>query len=432
MMEKQKCKKLFNETCCFCCKTRCLCCEKRTSMLPSIILLLVKNGFVKDARMLGALACSCKMLEKFVCVDSDEDIWATLLHQKWPSTRMMSQDVHLGLSNRTWYERIATAVYRGLMKEEEFSKFEAEFFKHEEEIRSRQEWYRHELSSSNTNDAKEDNEEKMPPLEWPSTDFDDLFLLFDVFSDEQHVVSAALSLEESNNINAYGRVSENLIRATPIEVGLYDKYGSLRGEFQPITPNFNCRVYLIRLTDYKIICLHHTVKFEWNKNQVGPLARRKPTAHLCLQGNKIGCISTLLSSRILDHNSNRFMGFGSYDIYLNVVLPRSPGDFGHEFIEMEYKERLANGTWSSAPPSLNEFRQAYFGVSAWDKISSFCDQSESEGSKDGRYFADVTCIELCPLHVFQPSHNRILPMHHQLCYLLDYNEPDIHDESLNL
>uniref|UniRef100_A0A7S2KJ58 Uncharacterized protein n=1 Tax=Leptocylindrus danicus TaxID=163516 RepID=A0A7S2KJ58_9STRA len=117
----------------------------------------------------------------------------------------------------------------------------------------------------------------------------------------------------------------------------------------------------------------------------------------------------------MDYNSNRFLGFGSYDIYLNVVLPRSPGDFGHEFIEIKYNELLADEA-RTCTPSLERFKEAYFGTCEWDEISSFCEQSEAEGLKDGSYFANVTGIELRPFNVtaFQSFPRRKLPLHHRL------------------
>ena len=105
----------FRETCNFCDPMRCRACEKRIQMLPSIIPIILKNDFI-GVRDLAVLACASHQMRQYICFDSDDDIWSSLLHEKWPSTYKIPQQILSRLSFRSWYERLATAVRPGAVE----------------------------------------------------------------------------------------------------------------------------------------------------------------------------------------------------------------------------------------------------------------------------------------------------------------------------
>ena len=100
----------FRETCDFCNPLRCRTCEKRISMIPSILSLLARNGSI-GVGDLGRLASVSPMIHRYICVESDEDIWAHLPFKKWHSTSLMPQTILDGLRHRIWYKRIKTSPF---------------------------------------------------------------------------------------------------------------------------------------------------------------------------------------------------------------------------------------------------------------------------------------------------------------------------------
>lgn len=74
-----------------------------STMVPSIILLLVRNDFI-GAKELGVLACASQTLQQYICLDSDEELWSYLLRIRWPNITQFSSDDLCGLSNRGWYQ----------------------------------------------------------------------------------------------------------------------------------------------------------------------------------------------------------------------------------------------------------------------------------------------------------------------------------------
>merc|ERR1719223_1500491 len=74
------------DKCTFCSPLRCHTCEKRVSIVPSILMILLNNKFIGGTE-LGALASTCKTLQEFIFAEKKcpgEEIWTmSLLGDRW-------------------------------------------------------------------------------------------------------------------------------------------------------------------------------------------------------------------------------------------------------------------------------------------------------------------------------------------------------------
>mmetsp|Transcript_14172 Transcript_14172/g.21764 ORF Transcript_14172/g.21764 Transcript_14172/m.21764 type:complete len:515 (-) Transcript_14172:127-1671(-) len=413
----------WNQTCSFCSKIRCQSCEKRISMLPTILTLLVKNGFV-DELQLGALACTSKMLQKFICIDADEDIWENLLHEKWPSTRMMPKEVRGALSNRTWYERLATAICPGAIEEEDVNECG-------EEIRKRYITYRGALLIKQGNKRIEGAKEVFPPLGAPSVGTKDLMLLIDIFGGQNcdgHLLSVALSGNEIDTLFqeiSSVIISANVMSTSPIKLSVDDD----SGEFIPkaTLQDFFGLIHIVRLTDYKIICLHQTKSIVFKGHDDIPFDERQMGA-VYMKGNDIGSIPTFLTCRI-ENFLQLDIGF-AFDMLLCIDFPRSPGDFGIEYTKQKF---IGHDTVYPFDSFSGRVAFRHFKREKWREAATrfererFFGQAEAEATKDGGYFGAVKSLTIYPLDLSSlgVASDSGITVLHMLGDLLDFDEPAI-------
>lgn len=74
---------------------------------------ILENEFTGVKELRGNLACLSRALRQFICVYYDDNIWSILQHKKWPITSKIQLPILSGLSYRSWYERLAKAVFPG-------------------------------------------------------------------------------------------------------------------------------------------------------------------------------------------------------------------------------------------------------------------------------------------------------------------------------
>jgi len=412
----------FRETCNFCDPMRCRSCEKRVQMLPSIIPIVLKNDFI-GVRDLAVLACASHQLRQYICVDSDGDIWSSLLHEKWPSTYKIPQQILSRLSFRCWYERLATAVRPGAVEwyvnYEDYRREMDSNRSIREELISRRQDLRQEQLRSTTSDT---DEMEFPRLAVPSLAASDILFLADLSFGGKGCpcISSAMIRESSSfsslsehpidslvcfnnffrgrgSINGITRsdifveelVDDVLCPLVPLDIDNY-------GEFRLDLPQVCGSIYAVRLTDMKVICLSKTLgcktlnnSFDLSEDPCETLLESRTA----FSGDSVGSIPTLLTSRICypEGNDDHFCDF-QFIVQISYDTPRSPRHFGHKYTVEQFQ-----GSHDT------DDKMAFFRYSfdLWDnaankpELQGFFKQAEDAGAVNGMYFGKLSKIKLC-------------------------------------
>jgi len=416
----------FRETCNFCDPMRCRACEKRIQMLPSIIPIILKNDFI-GVRDLAVLACASHQMRQYICFDSDDDIWSSLLHEKWPSTYKIPQQILSRLSFRSWYERLATAVRPGAVE----WYVDYEDYRHEracnrnirEELISRRQNLRQEQLRSITSDT---DEEEFPRLAAPSLAASDILFLVDLSFGGKGCpcISSAMIRESSSflsllelpiddsyvSLSKYirGRGGRNdIVRSgvfvrelvddafcPPVRLQIYND-----GEFFFDLPQVCGSIYAVRLTDMKVICLSKILGCETSAASTELLDEviKEESCETLLEsktafyGDAVGSIPTLLTSRIRypEGNEDHFCDF-QFIVKMSCDTPRSPRHFGHKYTVEQFQ----------ASHDTDDF--AIYSLKLWNsnaankpELQGFFKQAEDAGAVNGMYFGKLSKIDLC-------------------------------------
>ena len=374
------------DICEFCSPRRCRTCDKRISMIPSIITLLVTNDFI-GAKELGVLACVGAMMHRLICEgDSDDEIWSHLLRTRWPSTIMIPSNVLSGLSHRAWYERMATARLPGLAHLSEIC--------HNTEMVQRDKRRRDEIRQRLLSTGE--NEGEFPLLPEPSLQLGDVMFLVDMFYDNHPFASAASRVDvQQNNV-------PTIHHNDRLELELWHN-----GTFVFKESHIDGTINAVRLTDYKIICLIDNFSGETtlsNQELDGSLARgglRKTDIvpyGLChsLSYDPIGYNPNEFNARIGDEE-DWCQGFHFELRGPKIILPRSPYYFGYEYTVSKYQAFIRSNT--DNPLSFDMYRRyLWHGGNTKPELARFFDEVMKMESKDGKYYGTI-CAEQEEFHI---------------------------------
>jgi len=400
----------YRETCNFCDPFRCRGCEDKNLKLPSVISLLIKNGFF-NMKDVGRIARVNSSLQQFICVGSDDDVWLNLLHEQWPSTSMMPVEVRQRLSNRDWYKRLHFAKKRsgtydgwGHNDNERF-------------IKDRRGSFRYYARKPGGSDGE------FTPLPAPSLSPNDVLFLIDIkyyretYNPTWHdfvtramkkgsmLASAALHgdtakpLFDACNCDSLVEIPLNAIKSIPLKLRISN------GIFVP-DRNTSESVLVVRLTDFKVMDVFERDSFGFTHFSnyavsidatVDDLARGK----YILSGHEgLGYVPTELTSRMGASSEDRFTGLRFHLCPIEISLPRSPYSFGHEYTVAKYREHVAqNRNANNNVLEFSEFvRNLWRGnrrnASDNPELTKFFRQAMEGISADGKFYGTVHSMRL--------------------------------------
>ena len=380
----------YRDICDFCTPLRCRTCEERISMIPSIVSLLVKNDFI-GVQELGVLSCASPVLHQFICVESDDDIWSTLLRRKWPSTTMIPNEVRSGLPSRVWMQRLVMSEYPSTFEYRDKDQMQKCFAMRQQ--------YRQQLHAVSGNSGS------LSPLPDPSLRACDLLILVDMFCDGKAIAfTAEYGADRLSSFLSVGCLNlHSLICPNPLEV-MAENYGW----FDEVDKDLiSGKVHLVRLTDFKIICIYKTGRttinhFEYDQFDCNDkLSVNEFNLKTRLGMYTDGCfgnIPTSLTSRIGD-DSDRCIGMFSQLSDFDIHLPRSPYHFGYEYTVSQYREYINNNGGGDNDLPLSDFYD--FRESMWSDAASnpnlvkFFKQAKEVESINGKFYGTICEPEDC-------------------------------------
>lgn len=380
-------------SCTFCNPMRCMKCDKRISMIPSVVSLLVKNEFLclKD---LGRLACVSPSLRQFICAGSDDDVWLHLLYKKWPSTSMMPQEVRQTLSDREWYQRLSCPkLWPGTQGGQDNSKNV-----YYESIDSRKEKYRRKMIRS------KGAQKVMKRIRAPSLSPDDLLFLIDIFCDGKVFASTSVhgdalqTLFDWDDFKASANVPFAAMKTNPFKLKI------VQHSFAPIAETCNESILVVRLIDYKVMSVFKREHLGRSRFENPPLSSKSTTDDLVkaeykIQGDLMGYVPTKLTSRIgiTDEPDTTLQGFCFELNPVEVHLPRSPYSFGHDYTVAKYKEYVKNKNLEENSTTFSAFVNELWGTdgaSCKPELLAFFEQAEQSKCEDGNYYGEVRGLRL--------------------------------------
>lgn len=395
------------DTCKFCNPMLCRVREKRIQMIPFVVSILIKNDFI-GAKELGELACTSRGLKRYICSDSDDDTWSTLLHKKWPSTSKIPRSILNRLTSRCWYERFATAVCPGsveLLNDAEADEHINEAVR--KELVERRYNFMHELKSQTSISNVGD---KFPPLAAPSLAAHDILFLADISCGGKVIISSAFVGESSDSVPFVNyNETEN-----GSDVIFEEPADNLLSE--PLHVNANCvfdddinfrrcqgALHVVRLTDFKLICLakiagciiltNNGESIHYLEDVPREQVENPDEIVLLFPGCNLGSIPTLLTSRIQSFNDEvidkeYFCSF-SFDVRLMFDMPRSPRSFGYDYTVQKFKEHQRAHRNSGGVEGSMCFYD--FSNHMWENaaikpdLAKFLNTAEHAGAKNGKY-----------------------------------------------
>ena len=400
----------YRETCNFCDLMRCRTCEKRIKVIPSVIPIILKNGFI-GIKELGNLACVSRGLKQCIYVDI-VDIWSMLLHEKWPCTTKIPQHIFSSLSYRAWYERLTTAVCPGAVELYDESRYEnvhTEHYRREENENARRE-----LVSRRNNYVRElksmsDTADEFPPHAAPSLAANDIMFLVDISCTGKKIVSSAI-VHKSGEFLTFSDDDKlcDIIVHQSVDDGCYDPV-KLRidehGDFQVDLPSVNGSIYAVRLTDLKIIYLTSIIRSSLDsslsstdKIDEGSMENLMfPKLKTQFYGNAVGSIPTLLTSRIryFEDNDKHFCDF-LFVVHLTHDIPRSPRHFGHKYtVEQFEMYRRTNRDYPEQATFIEHSLDLWFKAASKPELARFFEQAKNAGvAISGEYVGKISKIGL--------------------------------------
>mmetsp|Transcript_26057 Transcript_26057/g.40417 ORF Transcript_26057/g.40417 Transcript_26057/m.40417 type:complete len:509 (+) Transcript_26057:85-1611(+) len=377
----------YKDICDFCHPLRCQTCEKRVSMIPSVISLLVESDFI-GVKELGMLSCTSKLFHKFICSDSDDDIWFYLLQRNWPSTMIIPQEIRRGLPNRLWLHRMITSKCPTTVcgNEEDSHPYMQVLTQTLQECRQK---------IRRTLYTLEGNNGRFPPLPDPTLRANDLLVLMDMHNHDGKVIACA-AVHDVEGISKFLKTSSlsfSKVIASPVEM----KVGNFAHFFWPRAHLVTGKIHLVRLTDYNIICLHRIKKptfddaycddsfheFDLEANEISL------NAALLLNDSIVGNIPTAITSRI-GNDSDVFQGICLRTGAIQISLPRSPYHFGYEHTVSRYMEYLNSDEDQGSKLDYDEFRCRLWDVDESNpELSVYHQQAKEIESINGKYFGTI-------------------------------------------
>lgn len=405
----------YIDTCNFCRPRRCRACDERISMIPPIISLLVKHNLI-DARELGTLSSVSHLLHRFICVDSDDEIWSYLLHSGWPSTTMIPPNILNGLSNRAWVERIVSSELPGQVNIVENPELLTKTLMKRKELRDRL------------------DEGDFYPLPDPSLGRYDVMMLVDIFQDNKPFLSAAEQIDASKDAYIQNKGLLCIQKVTtfgPTELEVSDD-----GCFCFPQDSFTSgRINLVRLTDYKIICVSEfgspkssfyvddsITSDKLNKTDIRP----RGNFHFYPTG-AVGTLPTLFNARLGDDGDFWFQGFSFSLSFVEMVTPHSPYHCGYEDTVARYRDYMRNN--ANERLEFGEYSHRIWENAVMKpELARFFVEAREMGSKDGKYYGNFRPKQKWPCRVFV----KLVNSSESICFgFTDYFEN--HDDAfLNL
>eukprot|EP00816_Leptocylindrus_hargravesii_P010245 CAMPEP_0196822956 /NCGR_PEP_ID=MMETSP1362-20130617/85491_1 /TAXON_ID=163516 /ORGANISM="Leptocylindrus danicus, Strain CCMP1856" /LENGTH=300 /DNA_ID=CAMNT_0042202663 /DNA_START=427 /DNA_END=1329 /DNA_ORIENTATION=+ len=298
------------------------------------------------------VACANRALQKFICVDSDDEIWLTLLKGYAPCVFTISQDVILGIKYREWYKRLATCK---MPSSSGACVDDGDTIEIRDKLRSQ-------LLSMG-----EDGE--FPPLAPPSLSPSDILIVVEVFlpkSKQRNIVDLidnrfiSMSFPGSDidsflnghqgcgSIFRGGAYKERLfeLTGTDIEVISEDKL------------HIRSKVKMVRLTDYKVICVHDV---ECQNSEI------RSTFEFKQNGNDLDTSPTLLNVRVgaIDNP------FASVQVDLTVALISEQREL---VIIIEASAKLQAGGYPNELTLFGHHDRRLSGVTLLHFIEDFFDR----------------------------------------------------------
>ena len=368
---------------------RCRKFQKQISMIPSIISLLITNNFI-GAKEMGTLSCVSSMLHRLICKgDSDDEIWSYLLRSRWPSTTLIPSNILSGLSHRAWFKIIVSSKLPGNVNVEKKAELFMEILRKRKELRDQL------------------NEGVFHPLPDPSLGCNDVIMLVDVFQDNKPFLSAAeqIDADKESFIEFNGLCIQQVTTFDPTELELtHDgRFGLAKKSFM------SGRIHLVRLTDYKIICVSEfsSATFDLCDFYDESLDRDdlskadiKPRGHFSFdQTNPVGNIPTHFNARLGDDGDIWFQGFYFELSFVKMVTPRSPYHYGYEYTVARYHDFLRNS--ANERLHFNAYRDRIWAHAATKpELVRFFDEAREKESKDGKYYGNFRAKQKWPCRVF--------------------------------
>jgi len=394
----------YIDVCTYCRPLRCRTCEKRNTVLPSIISLLVKNSFI-GINDLGILACVSPTLNRYICIDADDDIWSHLLFKFWPSTTMLSKEVLGGLPFRKWYERLVCSYHPGDFVGGQSNRSVLAFVEQRKELREQ-------LLSMG------DAEGEFPSLDSQNFDMDiDAMILIDVYCRGEPFLCTAVPLDEENlnSLLTNGRIKVNKLARTSGSIRMVLAY---YGEFK--LPGYGAKndihgkVHLVRLLDYKVVLVnelcnmstdqeaHRTTTFGADdESYSNPNMRQEDIAEskgsIFMYGGHVGGFPSLLNCRLGD-DDYIFSG-ARFDLdNIELSLPRSAYYYGYDYTVSKYREYQRSPDAENDDLDFAEFRELmWHNARNLPELVPFFEKAENEAieyAADTRLF-HVQCGPRC-------------------------------------
>jgi len=234
----------------------------------------------------------------------------------------------------------------------------------------------------------------------------DLLILVDIFCDDKAIACAAeYGADRLSPFLSVGSLNlRSFMSPNPLEV-MVGEYGW----FEVDEDLLSGKVHLVRLTDFKIICIHKGFYLEVNHLDTYydvPAIEHSLKARLhAYTGSWFGSIPTSLTSRIGDY-SDQCIGIFSELNNFDVHLPRSPYHFGHDYTISQHREYIRSNGGADNDLPFSDFLD--FRESIWTDAASkpnllkFFKQAEEVESINGKFYGTMCepseqCVQL---HVY--------------------------------
>jgi len=358
-------------------------CEERVSMMPSIIPLVLDASFI-GTEDLGHLSCVNQMFSKFISVDSDEEIWSSLAKQKWPSLFTMPHEIRSEIPYRQWLKNKSKGHLPGVTRDDYLGVKEA---------REMRKDLRDHLLSMGSKTGE------LPPLTPPSLVPDDLMFLIDIYDGQQSIISKAIrGSDECMKVF----FCENLCPDDPelltARICLDRKFGPTLGLKLAHSGSFTlgihqlyCEVYLVRLTDYKTMCMTHGYSYTHFRYSVVEWTQQDQTSNVSFdfKSPDYFSIPTMLTCRMSDGDD----AFRGIDVQLTPIVstPRSPFDLGSEYTSYrlnEYRRIHSNvDNFDDSVLSDGEFiDDLWEDACSKPEFAKFFNQAKEDGSVNGKNY----------------------------------------------
>jgi len=367
--------------------------------MQSSIPLLVADGIL-SVQDLGRLACTNRMLCRYITVESDEDIWSHVLRRIYPSTDLMPIEVLDGVSPRVLCKRLTKSQARLASiisrRDDSYDQKPTSLWERHASVQSifnntvfQLEGSSHAMKNfgplgpSVLNFLSEYDKSMhvdMTPLLDPVLEPSDIVILLDIYQHGKAIFSIAMrgDADESSLFGNDPGIRINIDRVTnaaklnPIDLDLKSvgTFGSCNG--------IKCKLHFMRVPDYRVVCLMNkapSISYPYDsslwKDTLGEIDILPNEQTLIFSQDIVGVTSTS-SSRNLRKIT---LSLGK----LVLDIPRSPYHHGYKYTVSKHREFMRNN--DDLDVDFGQFRMYMWDDDAITKpdLSRFFELAKSNG-----------------------------------------------------